>query len=230
MNMFVCSPRTLEAADGTASQPAEQSGSADSDMGGAVRMVKKKFPVRILERHPYTPQTFIPLGLAPDDHSTTYLVVVAPTLPASSKENGAKDRQPPYPVQAPQRRRSIKDIFLRMRPSPFTNTHDTPPSSHATGGKSGPAPKGPGYPDLSQVRAFIANGTQAVTYGPGTWHAPMVVLGAKSIDFVVVQYANGVGLEDCQEVEFKPEGGAEGINVVIDDGAFDQNMFHRAKL
>ncbi|KAJ9620940.1 hypothetical protein H2203_007526 [Taxawa tesnikishii (nom. ined.)] len=118
MNMFVCSPRTLEAADGTASQPAEQSGSADSDMGGAVRM----------------------------------------------------------------------------------------------------------------VRAFIANGTQAVTYGPGTWHAPMVVLGAKSIDFVVVQYANGVGLEDCQEVEFKPEGGAEGINVVIDDGAFDQNMFHRAKL
>jgi ureidoglycolate lyase len=62
---------------------------------------------------------------------------------------------------------------------------------------------GSGLPDLDNLRAFIAKGSQAVTYGAGTWHAPMVVLGNKPVDFVVVQYANGVGLEDCQEVEIK---------------------------
>lgn len=57
----------------------------------------------------------------------------------------------------------------------------------------------------------------AVTYGPGTWHAPMVVVGEKPIDFVVVQYANGVGVEDCQEIILKAEDGEKGgITVVVD--------------
>lgn len=57
-------------------------------------------------------------------------------------------------------------------------------------------------PDLRRVRAFVAHASQAVTYGAGTWHGPMVALGeaGTAIDFVVVQFANGVGLEDCQEV------------------------------
>ena len=57
-------------------------------------------------------------------------------------------------------------------------------------------------PDVRRIRAFVASAAQAVTYGAGTWHAPMVALGEEgtAIDFVVVQFANGVGVEDCQEV------------------------------
>ena len=78
-----------------------------------------------------------------------------------------------------------------------------------------PKPKGTGLPDLANLCAFLADGSQAVTYGPGTWHAPMVVLGDKAIDFVVVQYANGVGDEDCQEVLLKNEVD-NGISVVVE--------------
>lgn len=70
-------------------------------------------------------------------------------------------------------------------------------------------------PDLENIRAFIARGDQAVTYGPGTWHAPMVVLGKKEVDFVVVQYVNGIGLEDCQEAVLEGVG-ENGISVCID--------------
>jgi ureidoglycolate lyase len=63
-----------------------------------------------------------------------------------------------------------------------------------------------------------------VTYGPGTWHAPMMVLpplekevedghtgGTGTIDFLVTQFANGVAEEDCQEVEY--EGGQLGVKI-----------------
>lgn len=104
------------------------------------------FPVHILERHPFTTQTFTPMGLSHDDQSTKYLVIVAPS------------KQP-------------REAFPRQGP-----------------------------PDIANVRAFIACGRQAVTYGAGVWHAPMVVLGEKRIDFVVVQSTNGVPEDDCQEV------------------------------
>ncbi|RDW81724.1 ureidoglycolate hydrolase [Aspergillus mulundensis] len=55
-------------------------------------------------------------------------------------------------------------------------------------------------PDLSRLRAFVVSGDQAVTYGAGTWHAPMVVVGERRVDFVVTQFVNGVAEEDCQEV------------------------------
>lgn len=215
MNMFVCSPRQLQKISTT-----EQ---ANSD----VLKGPDVFPVQILERHPFTPQTFIPAGLSPDDTTTKYLVIVAPTRSVSPGE--AANRSPPYPLHAPRRRRSIADIFSRARPSLFTNTNDPPSSSSK---RLGPQrPKGPGEPDLSQLRAFIANGSQSVTYGPGTWHAPMVVLGAKTVDFVVVQYANGVALEDCQEIAIKQETGAEGLNVIIDDAVFERSLIReRAKL
>ena len=47
-----------------------------------------------------------------------------------------------------------------------------------------------------------------VTYGVGTWHAPMVVVGEGRVDFVVTQWVSGRGGEDCQEVE---------MDVVVDD-------------
>jgi ureidoglycolate lyase len=121
------------------------------------------FPVEILERHPFTTQTFIPLGLSPaETHEARYLVIVAPTLPSTSA-----------------------DEIL-----PVPSTGDLP---------------GRGLPDLTRVKAFMAKGSQAVEYGAGTWHAPMVVVGKRAVDFVVVQFVNGVAIEDCQEVDWKVE-------------------------
>jgi ureidoglycolate lyase len=153
MNMFVCAPRQL--------LPTRVS-----------HNIEGLFPVQILERHPYTTQTFIPLGVSPsDENEPRYLVIVAPSL----------------------------------QPSAADETLPVPPSTD----RSGPLP-GRGYPDIQNAKAFIAKGSQAVTYGAGTWHAPMVVVGSKPIDFVVVQFANGVGIEDCQEVVWENEiGGGE---------------------
>ncbi|EXJ77978.1 ureidoglycolate hydrolase [Capronia epimyces CBS 606.96] len=112
------------------------------------------FQVSILERHPYTSQTFSPLGLSASDESTVFLVIVAPSLASSATAKLA----------------------------------------------SGESIEIPHPPDLSRLKAFVARGDQAVTYGPGTWHAPMVVIGRRRVDFVVTQFANGVPEDDCQEV------------------------------
>ncbi|KAK7522717.1 ureidoglycolate hydrolase [Phyllosticta citriasiana] len=219
MNMFVCSPRKLK----TASSSSKSSGQ------------QQLFDTTILERHPYTSQTFIPLGLSPKSSEaastpsqTYYLVIVAPTLPRPRSPD--PKRPPPFPLPPPRRRRSLRDIFSRARPSPFTNEAAPPPASATRGklaGRPKLRPKGPGLPDLSQLRAFVARGDQAVTYGAGTWHAPMVVLGEGDVDFVVVQFANGVGIEDCQEVELQAEG--EGIAVVVED-AGGEGLGVKAKL
>lgn len=58
------------------------------------------------------------------------------------------------------------------------------------------------------LKAFVATSGQAVTYGAGTWHAPMVVLGkpGTTLDFVVYQFASGHSVEDCQLVQFISSG------------------------
>lgn len=178
-NMFVCKPRGL-----------------------VKRREKDVFEVKILERHPFTPQTFIPLGLSAEDKGTSYLVIVAPTLPLSREQSREK--------------RTLRGRLLGARPNLFT--HDFAPTT--TPVPSTPAdhrPKGPGLPDLDNLRAFVARGDQAVTYGAGTWHAPMVVLGENEIDFVVVQFANGIANEDCQEVEIEGQNAGEGIAVVVEE-------------
>ena len=77
-------------------------------------------------------------------------------------------------------------------------------------------------PDLHNMRAFVAGPGVGVTYGTGTWHAPMVVVGSGRIDFIVSQWMSGRREEDCQEVEL-----GEGISVVVDDAGSGQS---RAKL
>jgi ureidoglycolate lyase len=192
MNMFVCEPRELLHQDGT-----------------------HLFPVGILERHPFTSQTFIPLGVDPDDADTRYLVIVAPTLPASS-HNDLANASPEYPVPSLPHRKSLLERFWLRRSSLSSNgskptTEPQPLDRH---GRS-MAFKGPGNPDLDNLRAFVLRGDQAVTYGAGTWHAPMVVLGRRMIDFVVVQHANGVALEDCQEILIGANDGGRGITVDV---------------
>lgn len=158
MSMFVCAAR--------ASLPDPGASPADDPAP-----LPSAFRVSVLERHPYTTQTFIPLAAAAGP-SRRYLVIVAPTLPP-----GAGSPSLPCPTSLPP-------------------------------GQNYPRPlPGSGLPDLGRLRAFVATPRQAVTYGAGTWHAPMVALGpaGTALDFVVVQYANGVAVEDCQEVYFEAQ-------------------------
>ena len=161
MNMFVCSTRTL----------------SHSDDGKT-----KEFKVEILERHPFTTQTFSPLGLAKGE-VTKFLVIVAPSLPLSER-----------------------DIGLPVPRSAGTTNVKLP---------------GRGLPDLTKLKAFLADGSQAVTYGAGTWHAPMVVLGKRDVAFVVSQFVNGVGEEDCQEVVWE---GDVRVGVEVEEGAFEDQV------
>ncbi|KAF7715076.1 Uncharacterized protein PECH_003546 [Penicillium ucsense] len=163
MTMFCCFPRKLRTID--ASQHGQQEKSAS-----------EVFDVRILERHPFTNQTFIPTDLSSHskvgdgEEEPIFLVVVAPTL--KGEVATAKN---------------AKGEMVTIRDPP----------------------------DLKNLRAFIARGGQAVTYGVGTWHAPMVVLGPRRVDFVVVQHVNGVDEEDCQEAAF-------GEGIVVNLGARGQ--------
>ncbi|CEL08331.1 hypothetical protein ASPCAL11482 [Aspergillus calidoustus] len=143
MSMFSCFPRKL--------RTATTSGGNDTSAS--------LFDVTILERHPYTTQTFSPLALSTDEE-TIYLVIVAPTLTGQTAIAKTDEGE----------KVTIRDP-----------------------------------PDLSRIKAFWATGAQAVTYGAGTWHAPMVVVGTRRVDFVVSQFVNGVAEEDCQEVRF-PQG------------------------
>ena len=59
-----------------------------------------------------------------------------------------------------------------------------------------------GGPDIAQVRAFIANGRQGVTYKPGVWHHPIIAL-ERETDFACLVWEDGSSL-DC-EVADLPE-------------------------
>ena len=52
----------------------------------------------------------------------------------------------------------------------------------------------------------------------------MVVVGERRVDFVVVQFANGIEAEDCQEVDLV----SEGMKVIVEIG--DEGRQKRAKL
>ncbi|OAA79681.1 Ureidoglycolate hydrolase [Akanthomyces lecanii RCEF 1005] len=128
-------------------------------------------------------------------------------------------------------RRHAEFLVSHLERHPFTTQTFTPvassaslylvvvapslPSSEAdadmpVAGEAGKTP-GRGLPNLKELRAFVATRAQAVTYGAGTWHAPMVVLGAPgtTLDFVVTQFASGVADEDCQLLEFEAQGRPE---------------------
>ncbi|KPM36452.1 hypothetical protein AK830_g10126 [Neonectria ditissima] len=137
MSQFVCGTRQLAP-------------TSDSSQG--------EFTVGVLERHPFTSQTFSPLAST----ASAYLVIVAPSLAP-----GPADQDLPVP--------------------------------------SGDDLPGRGLPDLRGLRAFVATSKQAVTYGAGTWHAPMATLGepGTSLDFLVVQFSSGVAVEDCQLAIFQ---------------------------
>lgn len=143
MSQFVCGARKLDSPSKTS---------------------QGTFTVSVLERHPFTTQTFSPLSSRP----SKYLVIVAPSLAPSSK-----DADLPVPT--------------------------------------GEGLPGRGLPDLRGLKAYVATSTQAVTYGAGTWHAPMVALGepGTTVDFLVVQFSSGEAVEDCQLAVLEAEGRRE---------------------
>jgi ureidoglycolate lyase len=53
-------------------------------------------------------------------------------------------------------------------------------------------------PDLSTLAAFVATGTQGVSYLPGVWHHPMIALDS-TIDFTCLVWEDG-SKEDCTVV------------------------------
>jgi ureidoglycolate lyase len=203
VSMFVCSPRQT--------RTDKRAVIVEEPEWSTVYEEMQLLDVNMLERHPYSPQTFIPLGQSPTDTTTYYLVVVAPTLPTSRRQRD-DTLLPPYPTDKQRKRRSIFDLFSRARPKPFTN--ETTPPSRLRPTSQPELPKGQGPPDLGRLRAFIVSGNQAITYGAGTWHAPMAVIGEKPMDFVVIQYKNGVGMEDTQELEVRANG--EGLTVEVE--------------
>ncbi|KAK4654346.1 hypothetical protein QC762_403080 [Podospora pseudocomata] len=179
MNIFICASRiSIPTSSASPSQPPPPA---------------TAFPVRVLERHPFTTQTFIPLSAPENQH---YLVIVASTLPPADA-----DADLPVPANL-----TTTDLAGASYPRPLP---------------------GRGLPDLSGLRAFVATGKQAVTYGAGTWHAPMVAVGkpGTALDFLVVQFANGVGEEDCQEIYFKAEGeGKQGVVVELTPASKPQDL------
>lgn len=117
----------------------------------------KKYTAKVLERHPYSTQTFLPMGQAKEKES--YVVIVAKTDYSTEEK----------------------------------------------------------LPDPATVKAFVCKGNQSVTYGAGTWHAPMVVIDETIpyIDFAVFIHENGVAEEDCQECYFEPGYSVEYVEPVL---------------
>ena len=55
-----------------------------------------------------------------------------------------------------------------------------------------------GGPDIGNIRAFVANGGQAVNYDAGVWHGPLCVLD-RPTDFTMIRHDDG-GPEDTELV------------------------------
>ena len=53
------------------------------------------------------------------------------------------------------------------------------------------APHAPdGGPDMARAEAFLADGTQAITYRPDTWHHPLTAL-SEGVSFAVLTFLDG---------------------------------------
>ena len=59
------------------------------------------------------------------------------------------------------------------------------------------APAAP-VPDVSALRCFLGASGQGVNYARGTWHHPLLAIGAES-DFLVIDRAGSPGEVDCEE-------------------------------
>lgn len=184
-------------------------GQAKADSGHAAAPSDTRYSVESLQRHPFTAKRLMPVGVSSLDSSSQYLIIVAPTLPPTRKRQA---RPPPFPPPEPRRRRSLVDVLSRARPPPFP---EKTAKAASLSSKKKPLLPGPGLPDLQNARAFLAHASQAVVYGPGVWHAPVIVVGTKPVEFVLVRHVNGVPQEDRQEVVLSSLERRAALNVVL---------------
>lgn len=63
--------------------------------------------------------------------------------------------------------------------------------------------RGGDRPNLGTFSAFVASGTQGVSYAPGVWHHPMIALD-EVIDFASFVWEDG-SAEDCAVARLLPE-------------------------
>ena len=208
MNLFACQPRQLRSENGRSMPPTTRRvsplGNHDpvhgaSSFYGAMPDSDSYLDIPVMERHPYTSQTFIPLHSDPLSFDTYYVVIVAPTERPNGMEGGAEK------TTAPDSSCSSSGTLTARIPIRSLSQLSCPQTVDRRS-----------LPDLRHIRAFRAKPSQAVTYGPATWHAPMAVVGSKPMDFVVVQQANGVADEDCQEVFLGSIGTQQQVKVSVD--------------
>jgi ureidoglycolate lyase len=57
-------------------------------------------------------------------------------------------------------------------------------------------------PELASLRAFVVEGSRAITYRPGVSHHPLIALDG-TLDFVNFVFADGTA-DDCHEIAFDP--------------------------
>ena len=57
-------------------------------------------------------------------------------------------------------------------------------------------------PNVSSLRCFICGEGQGVNYARGTWHHPLLAIGAES-DFLVIDRAGASADVDCEEHWFE---------------------------
>ena len=72
------------------------------------------------------------------------------------------------------------------------------PNTKSVDGAAG----GADMPNLEDLHAFVADGRQAVSYDPGTWHHPIVALDDLT-DFVCLVHEDGTA-GDCVEFAISP--------------------------
>lgn len=224
LSMFTCFPRKLRRAkrsihhESTGFDHHQQEEDEDTTETPV-------FDVRILERHPFTTQTFVPLDLSSQKRVIRDRVPAGDhqahdwSLESGKGETGAppsaldsqvdEDEEQEEPIYLVIVAPTLKGQSATAATNASISSSSTSAEISSTNFSSNQENNNTKQvlirdpPDLENLRAFIARGGQAVTYSPGTWHAPMVVLGPRRVDFVVVQYVNGVDDEDCQEAAFK---------------------------
>jgi ureidoglycolate lyase len=95
----------------------------------------------------------------------------------------AKPRRPPLSIRMIERHPLSSQHFVPLTRLPFLVVVAAPGDS----------------PRADDVRAFVTNGRQGVTYARGTWHHPLIALG-EPCDFLVID-RGGPG-ENCDEIHF----------------------------
>ena len=152
--------------------------------------------IRLLERHPLGSQAFYPLVDA------EWLVVVAPNIEMGPDMNNDMDNDMDNDMG--------NDMNTDQGPHHDKNHDKNHDNNHDNNEGTHQATS----PDFASLRCFLASGTQGVSYAPGTWHHPLLVLLPEQ-DFLVVDRAAPVGEGPGQNLDEVWFDGPDGIAALL---------------